>query len=77
MGEQTMLIAKPIRALMDLVCLRKKEWQGIDWLIDGMRINYEYLRTINSADIRTLKLVYKQKRVKKFLDELSKELVND
>ncbi len=76
-GEQAMLIAKPIRALMDLVCLRKKEWQGIEWLIDGMRIDYDYLRTINNADIRTLKFVYKQKRVKKFLEELSRELGND
>jgi len=76
-GEQTMLIAEPIRALMDLVCLRKKEWQGIDWLIDGMRIDYEYLGKVNSAEIKTLKLVYKQKRVKKFLDELSRELGND
>ncbi len=74
---QTMLIAKPFRALMDLVCLRKKEWQGIDWLVEGMRIDMEYLRTINSAEIRTLKLVYKQKRVKKFLEELSRELGND
>jgi len=70
-GEQTMLIAKPVRALMDLVCLRKKEWQGMDWLIKGMRIDYDYLSTVNSAEIRTLKLVYKQKRVKHFLDELS------
>lgn len=76
-GEQTMLIARPIRALMDLVCLRKNEWQGIDWLIDGMRIDYEYLKTINSTELRTLKLVYKQKRVRKFLDELSRELGND
>ena len=76
-GDQTMLIAKPVRALMDLVCLRKKEWQGMDWLVEGMRIDYETLRTINSAEIRTLKLVYKQKRVKKFLDELARELGND
>ena len=69
-GEQTMLIAKPIRALMDLVCLRKKEWQGIDWLIEGLRIEYDYLKTINSKEIKLLKLVYKQKRVKLFLDEL-------
>ncbi len=68
--KQTMLVAKPFRALMDLVCMRKKEWQGMDWLIEGMRIDNEYLRTINSNEIRTLKLVYKQKRVKKFLDEL-------
>jgi predicted transcriptional regulator of viral defense system len=75
--EQTMLIAKPFRALMDLVCLRKKEWQGIDWLVEGMRIDYEYLRTINRSEIRTLKLVYRQKRVKLFLDQLSRELGND
>lgn len=76
-NQQTMLVAKPVRALMDLVCLRKREWQGMDWLVDGMRIDYEYLRTINSADIRTLKLVYKQKLVKYFLDQLSRELGND
>lgn len=75
--RQTMLIAKPVRALMDLVCLRKKEWQGMDWLTEGMRIDDEYLRAINSADIRTLKLVYKQKRAKIFLDKLSRELGND
>jgi len=75
--EQTMLIAKPIRALMDLVCLRKNEWQGLGWLVEGMRIDYEYLRSVNSAEIRTLKLVYKQMRVKKFLDKLSRELGND
>ena len=76
-SQQAMLIAKPVRALMDLVCLRKREWQGMDWLTEGMRIDYEYLRTIKSADIRALKLVYKQKSVKNFLDKLSRELEND
>lgn len=74
---QTMLVAKPIRALIDLVCLRKKEWQGLDWLVEGMRIDYEYLRTVNSAEIGILKQVYKQKRVKHFLDALARELGND
>jgi len=75
--KQTMLVAKPARALMDLVCLRKKEWQGMDWLTEGLRIEYEYLRTITSADIRILKLVYKQKRMENFLVNLSRELGND
>lgn len=75
--EQVMLIASPIRALVDLVCLRKVEWPGLDWLVEGMRIDYEDLRSINSAEIRTLKLVYKQQRVKNFLYELSRELGND
>ena len=76
-NQQTMLIAKPFRALIDLVCLRKKEWQGMDWLIEGMRIDYEHLKIIKSVEISSLKLVYKQKRVINFLDGLSRELGND
>lgn len=75
--EQTMLVAEPIRALMDLVCLRKTEWQGMDWLTEGLRIDYDYLRSITNADFRTLMLVYKQKRVKTFLDNLARGLGND
>ena len=76
-AEQTMLVAKPIRALMDLGCLRKTEWQGIGWLLEGLRIDLEHLRSVTSADLRTLALVYKQKRVKAFLMSLAKELGND
>ncbi len=75
--EQTMLVAEPFRALMDLVCLRKVEWQGMEWLTEGLRIDNETLRTITSADIRTLALVYKQKRVKAFLTSLARELGHD
>lgn len=76
-SEQTMLVAEPFRALMDLVCLRKIEWQGMEWLIEGMRIDYETLRNITSADIRTLALVYQQKRANSFLTSFAKELGND
>ena len=76
-AEQPMLVAEPIRALMDLVCLRKIEWQGLSLLTEGLRIDDEHLRNITSADIRTLELVYKQKRVKSFLKLLAKELGND
>lgn len=72
--EQVMLVAKPARALMDLVCLRKTEWRGMAWLTEGLRIDDDHLRSITSADIRMLKLVYKQKRVKAFLDALAREL---
>ncbi|WP_177421019.1 type IV toxin-antitoxin system AbiEi family antitoxin domain-containing protein [endosymbiont of Lamellibrachia barhami] len=75
--KQSMLVAKPIRALMDLVCLRKVEWQGVEWLDESLRIDYESLRQVTGADIRTLKLVYKHKRVIRFLDLLARELGND
>jgi len=75
--QQSLLVAEPFRALMDLVCLRKVEWQGMEWLTEGMRVDYEYLQNITSADIRTLALVYKQKRVNSFLTSLARELGND
>ena len=75
--QQAMLVARPFRALMDLVCQRKVEWQGIDWLTSGLRIDYEQLRTINNADIRKLELVYSHQRVRNFLKALGKELGND
>jgi len=75
--EQTMLVARPIRALMDLVCMKKAEWQGMDWLQESLRIEYETLRQVTGAEIRTLKLVYKHQRVIRFLDALARELGND
>ena len=76
-NQQTMLVARPIRALMDLVCLRKAEWNGMEWLQESLRIDYEYLRQVTSTDIRTLQLVYKHKRIKLFLESLARELGND
>ena len=76
-NEQTMLVARPIRALMDLVCLRKYEWQGMKWLQESLRIDDEHLRQITPADIRILELVYKHKRVNNFIEALARESGND
>lgn len=72
--KQTMLVAKPCRALMDLVCLRKIVWQGMDWLLKGLRIEYDMLRSITREDVSILKQVYKHKRMKSFLASFSREL---
>jgi predicted transcriptional regulator of viral defense system len=73
-NSQTVLIAKPCRALMDLVCLKKLSWEGIIWLLEGLRIDSESLATITSKDIETLKLVYKHKQMKSYLSCLGREL---
>jgi hypothetical protein len=75
--HQAFLLASPLRALMDLVCLRKSAWQGMDWLLEGLRIDHELLRGVTGADIRILASVYKQKRVKDFLKAFARELGND
>lgn len=71
---QTMLVAKPCRALIDLVCLRKIAWQNIGWISEGLRIDFDFLRSITKEDINTLQLVYKHKQVKAFLSSLCLEL---
>ena len=75
--QQTMLVAEPLRALMDLMCLRKARWQGLGWLNKGLRIDEEYLKSIKRDDLDTLMLVYKQKRVKSFLSSLARALSHD
>jgi len=74
---QSMLVAKPCRALMDLVCLRKLSWEGVGWLLEGLRIDRESLAAMTNNDIKILELVYKQKRVKSYLSYLSRELPLD
>jgi len=76
-GHQTMLLAEPIRALLDLVCLRKEKWQGLAWLERGMRIEPEQLKSVTADQWSTLELVYKQKRVREFISGLRAELGND
>lgn len=73
-GGQTMLVAQPCRALMDLVCLRKIPWQGIGWLSEGLRIDLDLLRNISKKDIETLQQVYKHKKMKTFISSFSREL---
>ncbi len=73
-GSHTAFVAAPLRALMDLICLRKSPWQGLAWLIEGMRIEEQNLRSVTRKQIQTLGRVYKQKRPGEFLQSLAKEL---
>jgi hypothetical protein len=70
LGGQVGLMARPVRALLDLVCIKKVEWQGLDWLVKGMRIDEGELAQVTGAELRTLKQVYKHRRVKGFIGEL-------
>jgi hypothetical protein len=73
-GSQTSLVAAPLRALLDLVALRKLDWQGLDWLTQGMRIDESTLRTVTREQLQALAGVYKQKRPNQFLIALAGEL---
>ncbi len=72
--NQIALIADPVRALMDLVHLRKTPWQGLDYLIDGLRIDEQAIKAIPSLSFTKLCDVYKGKRERLFLEELTRSL---
>ncbi len=72
--QQATLVARPVRALMDLVCLRKEEWQGLQWFERSLRIEPSSLQTITGDQIRTLKLVYRHKRMQRYLAEMERAL---
>ena len=73
-GSQIALVAMPLRALIDLVTLRKLQWQGLDGLVEGMRIEEQTLKDLRRTDIEALVGVYKQKRPNTFLMSLAREL---
>ena len=76
LGKLTALVAQPLRAILDLVALRKQRWQGLDWLTSGMRIDEAKLFALKRADFATLKPVYKHKAVNMFLEQLEVALMS-
>jgi hypothetical protein len=71
---QAFLLARPLRALMDLVCLSKIEWKGMGWIEQGLRVDRDMFNDVTGADLRALSAVYKNQRVRDFLQELQRAL---
>lgn len=67
---QAALLANPLRALLDWVCLHKQPWQGLAFLEDSLRIESESLARITAADITNLRYVYKHQAVQHWLTQL-------
>ena len=70
LGALTAFVASPLRALLDLVALRKQRWTGFDWLTSGLRIDEDHLHTLKRKQFASLKSVYKHKAVNDFLRSL-------
>ncbi len=68
------LIASPLRALLDMVYVQKIKWQGLNFMVEGLRIELDDLCTLKSCDFDELTKVYSSKRVLNFLQLLRKTL---
>ncbi len=72
--HQVALIAEPMRALLDLVYLRKLPWAGLDYLFEGLRIDEQAIKAVSSNLISQLLDVYKGTREQMFIDKLLRAL---
>lgn len=72
LGALTAFIASPLRALLDLVALRKQRWTDLDWLRTGLRIDEPHLHALRRKEFASLKAVYKHKAVNDFLGALER-----
>ncbi len=73
----TAFVARPLRALMDIVALRRVSWSDLEWLTSGMRIDENALFALSQRDFPTVKSVYKHRAVNAFLAELYDVVVMD
>jgi hypothetical protein len=75
-GNQAMLIAKPLRALMDLVAYKKLAWQGMNWIVSGLRIDAENLVNTPMREFIAMRRVYKHKAALAFLAQIEAEVAD-
>lgn len=76
MGKLTGFVARPLRAIMDLVALRKERWMGLEWLTESLRIDEEHLLGLRPMDFEVVRHVYKHKAVNTFLRNLEAAVRN-
>jgi len=74
LSGQAVLVASPLRALMDLVAHRKQDWAGISWIESGLRIERSHLLEIRRQDFKAVKEVYKHKTAQDFLAKLETDV---
>jgi predicted transcriptional regulator of viral defense system len=75
-GQHVVLIADPLRALMDLVAFRKEHWTGLGWIEEGLRIDAAQMGKMRRKDFAALRSVYKHKAARAFLAGMEEALLD-
>jgi len=73
----TGLVAQPMRALLDIVCLRKLEGDDIKALMPSMRIDTELVRHTPDHAWQALSQIYAHKRAANAIEELQKVMLKE
>jgi predicted transcriptional regulator of viral defense system len=71
---QMALVAQPLRALLDMVCLRKLEVTDMKTLTVSMRIDDELFDSVNPSTWELMQQVYLHKRMRGCIQSLQREV---
>ncbi|MGB4333629.1 MAG: hypothetical protein WBJ41_02125 [Chromatiaceae bacterium] len=71
------LVAQPLRALLDIVCLRKLEDADIKALLPAMRIDAERLRQTPARTWQALRQVYAHQRLSNAIETLQQAMLDE
>jgi len=72
---QVAFVATPLKALADYVSVHRVTWTGMEPLVESLRMPPECITAIESEQCLALAANYRSRRVRRFLQELGKELI--
>ncbi|MBI4209078.1 MAG: hypothetical protein HY538_05155 [Deltaproteobacteria bacterium] len=73
-GKIVYLIAKPWKALADMVYAYKKDWRGVRPLMQSLRIDEEFLTQTDPRELEEIQETFRSRRVLKFFKGVRKDL---
>ena len=77
-GEHKYLIATPLKALMDYIVLKKKEYKSVEELEEDLRFDFDefltYKKFVNKEKVNEMLKVYKSYRLQVILKEMRSRL---
>ncbi len=73
-GKEFFFMARPWRAILDIVLTRKYEWKGIHPLLESLRIEKNVLFDTDRLELEALEKRYHSLRLSRFLNGVRKDL---
>ncbi len=73
-GQQGYLVASPWKAIADYVYVYKKEWKGLSALTDSLRIEPEFLASVDREHLASIISAYRNRPVQCFLRSVVREI---
>jgi len=68
------LMASPVKSLVDYVYVHRKDWSGIEPVVESLRIDHEELESVTGEQLDALRANYRSRRVRRFIEGMMRDL---